>query len=220
MEEQEQENQGVTPASKQEVKREIVEFVKMIAWFLVLFWVVRSYVIEGYEVQGPSMIPTLQDGERILVLKLPHVLSRTWLFGSFRALDSGDIVVFDSPVESNKRYVKRLVARGVPGQADDTVRAEGNGGGAPGRDLVGVRFDRGAVYVNNKRIEEDYLQPEQKTVEESFPEVRLTPGTYYVLGDNRQISRDSRNFGPITDDCVIGKALVCFWPPSHVRLLR
>ena len=81
-------------ATRQEVKREIVEFVKLVAWFLILFIALKTYVIEGYEVQGPSMIPTLRDQERILVLKLPYILSNFSIAGSYDPVDGGDIIVF------------------------------------------------------------------------------------------------------------------------------
>ena len=203
----------------QEVKREIIEFAKMIVWFLVVFFIVKSYVIEGYEVQGPSMLPTLQDGERILVLKLPHELSK--YFGGIEALKPGDIVVFDSPVEADKRYVKRVVAKGAPAASGKTVAAKQDTGNDPKANKgVRVLFDRGSVYVNNKRLEEKYLPPEARTADERSEEAYLQSGTYYVMGDNRGVSKDSRSFGPIEDSRVIGRALVCFWPPSHIRFFK
>ena len=211
-------------AASQEVKREIVEFVKMIAWFLVVFFVVKTYIVEGYEVQGPSMIPTLQDRERILVFKLPHILSQYKLFSGIEALKPEDIVVFDSP-EPNKRYVKRVIAKGPPKLPGNTVVAEPQG--AEGADQrsdangsVSVTYDRGNVYVNNKRLSEDYLQPARRGVNDMHSEVRLNPGGYYVMGDNRNVSKDSRSFGQIDDGRLIGKAVLCFWPPSQIRLLR
>ncbi|MCX5772186.1 MAG: signal peptidase I, partial [Candidatus Hydrogenedentes bacterium] len=173
---------------RQEVKREIVEFVKMIAWFLVMFFIVKTYVVEGYEVQGPSMIPTLNDHERIFVLKLPHILSEFQTFNGINALAPGDIVVFYSPVEPNKRYVKRVIAKG-PSSHPGTVSADDVNSPA---ETTTVRFDEGTVFVNNRRIEEPYLQPEQKVSADATGDVRLGPRTYYVLGDNRGVSRDSR----------------------------
>lgn len=211
---QEEQQPAVTP--KQEVKHEIVEFVKMIAWFLVMFIIVKTYVLEGYEVQGPSMVPTLNDHERIFVLKLPHILSQFNAFSGINALDQGDIVVFYSPVEPNKRYVKRVIAKG-PNIPSDTVSA--GDVNAPA-ETNSVRFDQGTVYVNNKRLEEPYLEPDERVSSDATGDVRLSPRTYYVLGDNRSVSRDSRSFGPIDDQHVVGKALLCFWPPSKIRLIE
>jgi signal peptidase I len=203
----------------QEMKREIIEFVKMIAWFLVLFFIVKTYVIEGYEVQGPSMIPTLKDGERILVLKFPHTLSRLMNqvgFTGIQALTPGDVVVFDSPSEPNKRYVKRVVAKGIQKSGNVASAQQSN---SPESD-VSVRFDHGAVYVNNKRLSETYLPPDQSVGDESTGAVHLVPGTYYVMGDNRGVSKDSRSFGAVDDNRVIGRACVCFWPPKNIRLIK
>jgi len=211
-----QEEQQAAIPPKQEVKREIVEFVKMIAWFLVMFFIVKTYVLEGYEVQGPSMDPTLSDHERIFVLKLPHILSQFNTFSGINALEEGDVVVFYSPVEPNKRYVKRLIAKG-PDAQPGTVNAGDRNSAA---EVTRVRFNEGAVFVNNRRIEEPYLEPDERESPDATGEIRLTPRQYYVLGDNRSVSRDSRSFGPIDDKHVVGKALLCFWPPSKIRLIK
>lgn len=202
--------------SKQEAKREVVEFVKMIVWFLIVFFVVKCFVVEGYEVQGPSMVPTLQDRERILVFKLPHLLSRGGILRNADAIGPGDIVVFNSPVETDKRYVKRVIAEGPDKPSPNTASAQQQGHS----NTVGVRFDQGAVYVNNKRLAEPYLPAGQRVTEDAASETVLQPGGYYVLGDNRTVSKDSRSFGAIDDASIIGRAVVCFWPPSRIRLLR
>lgn len=202
---------------RQELKREVIDFVKLVVWFLVIFLALRTYVIEGYEVQGPSMEPTLQNNERILVLKLPHILSQWGLFASWKAIDSGDIVVFDSPDTANKRYVKRVVARGAPGRVSNTAVAESEGGES--KDGVKVVFDLGKVYVDGILVEEDYLRDEAK-VSNDRRELLLEPGEYYVLGDNRRVSKDSRSFKAIDDDMIIGRAFLRFWPPRKIALLR
>jgi len=205
------------PSARQEMKREIIEFGKMILWFLVLFFVVKTYVMEGYEVQGPSMIPTLVDRERILVFKLPHTLSQHWPFRSIEALKPGDIVVFDSPSEKDKRYVKRVIARGPNGSGSNTVQASGSG--VP-ESSTAVRIDEGQIYVNNRRVDETYLPKVQPMADESFSEMRVPPENYYVMGDNRGVSKDSRSFGPVADEHVVGRAVLCFWPPSKIRWLK
>ncbi|NIA13397.1 MAG: signal peptidase I [Nitrospiraceae bacterium] len=205
--------------AKQEVKKEIIEFVKMITWFLILFLIITTYVVEGYEVQGPSMRPTLVDRERILVLKLPHTLSRLPFLGGIEALKASDVVVFDSPVEKSKRYVKRVIAKGPQRTARKTVAAHADAATAIGQTSK-VRFDRGAVYVNNKRIQEPYLTDRQRDTYDSYADVDLQPGTYYVLGDNRGVSKDSRRFGAVDDECIIGKAIICIWPPKSIRIIR
>lgn len=197
----------------QNLKREIIDFVKLVVWFLVIFLSLKMFVLEGYEVQGQSMEPNLQTNERILVFKLPHQLSQFGLFGSFEPFEQGDIVVFNSPDVREKRYVKRVIAVG-PRPASGTVQA-----GSESDDVVHVEFDRGEVYVDNHIVPQDYLDESNKKSPD-YRQLDLAPGQYYVLGDNRRVSKDSRSFNAIEGDEVIGRAVLRFWPPSKISLIR
>jgi len=200
-------------SEKQELRREIIDFIKLVAWFLIIFLGLRAYVVEGYEVQGESMEPTLDNNERILVLKLPHKLAQWGVFGGINAIEPGDVVVFDSPDSAGKRYVKRVIAMGPPsnnGQAHAATEPT---------QQVKVVYDRGDVYVNNNKVDEPYLS-EQARITHDRQELDVGPGEYYVLGDNRPVSKDSRSFESIEDDAIIGKAVLRFWPPSKISLIR
>ncbi len=201
---------------KQEAKREFVELIKLAAVFLVIFWIMKSFVIEGYEVQGESMAPTLNDRDRILVFKLPHELSKLALFSRIEAFEESNIIVFEG--EGRKRYVKRVIARNprTPGKIVDAQRVD-VGDGA--ESLVKVEFDHGKVRVNNWQIDESaYLQPEaQETKDKDL--CLLHPGEYYVLGDHRQVSKDSRSFHAISDEQILGRAVLRFWPLKSFGLL-
>jgi signal peptidase I len=210
----EQESKPSQLQSRQEIKRELVEFVKLICWFLVVFFAVKTYVIEGYEVQGPSMLPTLGQGERILVFKLPQTLSQFGLFSWIEAVRQGDVIVFQSPDEPAKRYVKRVVAKGPKKAADKAVAAVSSA-----CEGVLVRVEGDVVYVNNRRLVEDYARMEEGELPQSPREVLVGPGEYYVLGDNRGPSRDSRDFGSVADDRVVGTAIVRFSPLHKFCLL-
>lgn len=207
-----------TDQERQELKREIIDFVKLVVWFLVIFLGLRTFVIEGYEVQGPSMWPTLENNERILVFKLPHELSKHWPFRSLNAIEPGDIVVFDSPDDVSKRYVKRVMAMGPKVRNHGTVVAESQDDAGP-RPRVDVRYEDGFVFVNNRRVDEEYLSPEARDRGDAEA-VSLGPGEYYVLGDNRRVSKDSRSFEAIQENAIIGKAVFRFWPPHKISFLR
>lgn len=109
----------------------------------------------------------------------------------------GDVVVFWYPKDHNKSFIKRVL--GIPG------------------DEVEIR--RGVVYVNGSKIEEPYLKAEYCDGQ-SYRKVTVPPGHYYVLGDNRNSSNDSRSWGCVPEDLIYGKAVFCYWPISHAGLVE
>ncbi|MCP4644860.1 MAG: signal peptidase I [bacterium] len=206
-------------APQKEAKNEIVEFVKMVLTFLVLFMFLRGCVIECFEVQGESMEPTLMNRERILVFKLPHLMSQHWPFAQWmEGIEERDIVVFDSPDERSKRYVKRIIAEGPPRTGGKAVAAGRIGdedeGGVP------VAVENGVLYVNRQRVEENYLPEGAEPMRGSSGEIWVGEGEYFVMGDNRGVSKDSRVFGAVQDDKIIGTAVFRFWPLNRFSLLR
>ena len=153
-----------------------------IATFIILF------IYQPVKVEGTSMLPGLEDQERIFVNKFVYRLG---------PIQRGDVIVFRYPRDPAKSYIKRVVAVG-----GDRVRIE-----------------RGTVYVNGAALQEDYI-PDQFRDFRSSPEMAVPPGSYFVLGDHRSLSNDSRDFGPVPQDLVTGKAVFAYWPVAKLGALR
>ena len=115
----------------------------------------------------------------------------------FESVARGDVVVFRYPRDPAKSYIKRVV--GVPGDH--------------------IRIERGRVYVNGRRLTEDYV-PRDFVDPHSYPEMVVPDHSYYVLGDHRSMSNDSREFGPVDESYIYGKAVFVYWPVDKLGVLR
>src|SRR5437879_6981679 len=135
---------------------------------LVISLAISAFIIiflyQPVKVEGTSMMPSLDDQERIFVNKFVYRLE---------PIERGDIVVFRDPRDPTKSYIKRVV--GVAGDH--------------------IRIDGGQVYVNDEALDEDYVPPAY-TDARSYPPAVVPPNCYFVLGDHRSMSNDSRDFGP------------------------
>ena len=201
---------------REALRREVKQLLRLVTLFVVLFLGLKLFVVEGFEVEGNSMQPTLRDQERILVLKLPQEVARFFPFLGLAPVGPDQVVVFDSSVEPGKRYVKRCIVAGVPRTARNTVSAS-EATPKPYRGVV-VQVKLGKVFATNHLTSENpALEPLHE--EESYDDVTLGPGDLYVLGDHRSVSRDSRSFGPVRADQVVGRAVLRFWPLGRFALL-
>lgn len=115
----------------------------------------------------------------------------------FSAIERGDVVVFHYPRDPEKSYIKRVIA--LPGDR--------------------LRIDEGDVWVNGHKLDESYVPEEYRDLR-SLPETRLAPLTYFVMGDHRSISSDSREFGPVDRKLIYGKASFVYWPTRDAGLVR
>jgi signal peptidase I len=153
-----------------------------ISGFIILF------LYQPVKVEGTSMLPGLQDQERIFINKFVY---------RFESVARGDVVVFRYPRDPAKSYIKRVV--GVPGDH--------------------IRIEHGRVYVNGRRLTEDYV-PRDFVDPHSYPEMVVPDHSYYVLGDHRSMSNDSREFGPVDESYIYGKAVFVYWPVDKLGVLR
>ena len=146
------------------------------------------FLYQPVKVEGTSMMPGLEDQERIFVNKFVY---------RWEPISRGDIVVFRYPRDTSKSYIKRVI--GVAGDR--------------------VRIENGQVYVNDEALEEDYV-PGEYADARSYPEVTVPANSYFVLGDHRTMSNDSRDFGPVNERYIYGKAVFGYWPMEKLGRLR
>lgn len=142
--------------------------------------IVIVFVYQPVKVEGTSMMPWLEDQERIFVNKFVYAVDD---------IQRGDVVVFRFPLDPSKSYIKRVL--GLPGDR--------------------VQVTRGQVFVNGEAVEEPYV-PAAYRDRSSHPALELPADHFYVLGDHRNTSNDSRTWGPVPRDYITGKAVFAYWP--------
>lgn len=152
------------------------------------------FVVQPVKVEGTSMLPRLHDGERIFVNKLIYYDSYSWA----PKIERGDIVVFWFPDDPTKSYIKRVI--GLPG---DTVEVH-----------------EGIVRVNGRDLDERYLDPRFNLSHRSQTPIHVRPNYYFVMGDNRDNSSDSRIWGLVPKKYIYGKALFRYWPPASASVIH
>ncbi len=146
------------------------------------------FLYQPVKVEGTSMMPGLEDQERIFVNKFVY---------RWEPIQRGDIVVFRYPRDTSKSYIKRVI--GVAGDR--------------------VRIENGQVYVNDQAVDEDYV-PSEYADARSYAEIIVPGRSYFVLGDHRTMSNDSRDFGPVNERFIYGKAVFGYWPMEKLGRLR
>lgn len=184
------------------IVREWIESI-IIAAILALF--VRTFFFEPYKIPTSSMVPTLIPGDKIFVTKMiygPRIPWFGWRLPGIRKPERGEVMVFISPPERNKCYIKRVV--GMPG------------------DAVEIRL--GNIYINGEAVSDPKVSKNfYYNVGDYGKEgiaIKVPEESYFVLGDNSASSRDSRYWGFVPFKDVIGKSLFIWWPPKRVRSIK
>jgi signal peptidase I len=167
-----------------------LSWVRDLAFSVLIAVILIVFIYQPVKVEGTSMMPTLTDQERIFINKF------TYHFG-LGSIERGDMVVFWFPLDPSKSYIKRVI--GVPG---DTVRIEA-----------------GQVFVNGEALSEGYV-PDEYRDRVSWEEHRVPAGHYFVLGDHRSSSSDSRTWGFVKRDAIYGKAVFVYWPLEKMGRLH
>lgn len=160
-----------------------------------IFVVIYAFLFRPYQVNGHSMDPNFSDGEYVLTNLITL---------RFNDLKRGDIIVFNAPPPNeDKDYIKRII--GLPG------------------DRIGIR--EGQVYLNGQKLDQlSFLASDVYTNGGAFvgegDEIIVPEGSYFTMGDNRPFSSDSREWGFVTEDKIIGKSLFVYWPVTNMRVVE
>ncbi len=171
----------------------VFELIKIVVISLVIIIPIRYFLIQPFYVKGASMEPNFHDHEYLIIDEISY---------RFKDPGRGDIIVFRYPVNPQEYFIKRIVA--LPGEK--------------------VQIKDGQVLIYNdvsldgKVLDESYLSDGIKTYSLSDKIVNLGEDEYFVLGDNRNSSKDSRSFGTVNESFIIGKVLLRGWPFDRINL--
>ncbi len=182
------------------------EWIESIVVAVILALIIRSFVIQAFKIPTGSMRPTLLEGDLILVnkfifgAKIPFTKSAR--LPALGQMKRGDIVVLIYPEDRKKDFIKRLI--GLPGE---TIEIKNGSVLIDGKALQDPVF--GNIFYYNRG---DFAREGMK--------ITIPPGNYFMLGDNSASSKDSRYWGFVPKDNIVGKALVIYWPPRRMRIVH
>ena len=181
------------PAKRGRSHRAIIEWGAILIVAVVAAILLRTFVVQPYYIPSGSMEPTLRVGDKVLVDKLSYHM---------HAVHRGDVVVFKKPPNDYDATIKDLIKR-VIGLPNETISAQG-----------------GHVYIDGKELNEPWLSKDSAISSTSnFGPVHIPAGDYFVMGDHRTNSADSRVIGPISGKLIVGRAFLVVWPVGHIGTL-
>jgi signal peptidase I len=170
--------------------RSAVEWVVIVAAALLTALLIKTFLLQAFYIPSDSMNPTLVQHDRVLVNKLSY---------HFHDVHRGDIVVFKRPPGEDDPRIKDLIKRVVA---------------LPGETVEG---HNGEVLIDGRALKEPYIPKGTQTSD--FPAQKIAKDKYWVMGDNRGNSKDSRVFGPIDKSLIVGRSFIRVWPISKISLL-
>lgn len=163
----------------------LLDILEVVVFAVGIFFFVYLLIMRPHKIKGASMSPNYPDGEYLLTEKVTYYL---------RNPERGDVIVFSPPISDVDEFIKRVIA--LPGER--------------------VMVKGGRVYINDKLLEEPYIASTMQTKEGSFlregVDYTVPPDLYFVMGDNRPNSSDSRYWGPITKPKMSGRAWIIYYP--------
>ncbi len=192
------------------VRPVFLELFGTVAIFFTAF-LALNFSIQNFRIDGTSMDPTIVNEQHIVISKLPYIKVN---FGALKQLKPwrkkseegydlfvfippsyGEVIAFNYPLDPSREFMKRVI--GLPG---DTIE-----------------IDKGWVIRNGKQLVEPYVRESDKR---SIKPVKVPENSYYVLGDNRSVSNDSRNWGAVQKEFIIGRAWFSYWPSGRIRFIH
>jgi len=186
-------------------KSVIREWVESIVVAFILAMVIRTFVVQAFKIPTGSMRTTLLEGDLILVNKFIYgaKIPLTGLsLPALRQPKRGDVIVFISPESPEKDFIKRLVA--LPGET--------------------AEIKSGTVYINDKPLTDSVFNQRYYYNRGEFGEeskkIKIPENSFFVLGDNSASSQDSRYWGFVPRKNILGEALVIYWPPQRIRIIK
>ncbi len=173
----------------------VFELLKVVIISLAIIIPIRYFLIQPFYVKGASMEPNFYDHEYLIIDEISY---------RFRTPSRGEIVVFRYPRNPQEYFIKRII--GLPGEK--------------------IQIKDGSVYIYKvgqeeaEKLTENYLDGGVNTYALNEDIINLEPDEYYVLGDNRNSSKDSRSFGPVNKSFITGRVILRGWPPARIGLFE
>ena len=170
-----------------------LDLLQTLVFAIAIFLFIYLLILQPHKIKGASMEPNFPDAEYLLTDKVTY---------RFKEPQRGDVVVFKAPINQDEEFIKRII--GLPGES--------------------VSIKDNHVYINGKKLSESYLDEKLTTTPGAFSlearEVVVPSGQYFVLGDNRPHSSDSRAWGFVTKDKITGRAWLTYWPPQKAGIIK
>jgi signal peptidase I len=205
---------AVARGKKESTRGSLLELVTIVAVALGLALGIQALLVKPFRIPSESMVPTLSIGQRVLVDRV------TFRFGE---PERNDIVVFKPPAGADNNtcgdsdYDEQRQACPRPTSQRSDTNFIKRVVGLPG-DRLSVR--QGRVYINGRRQEEPWIRPDAACDICELPqEIRIPKDMYFMMGDNRGESADSREWGPVPKKWMIGQAFMTYWPPGKIGAL-
>lgn len=194
----------------------IWEVIKVFFWAFIVIMPIRIFLFQPFFVQGASMEPNFQGGNYLIINELGYKHTSFGIAGNtifsvptFRELSRGDVIVFRYPKDPSQFFIKRVI--GLPGEkvviADGKVR------------IISEQNPEGFILDEGQYLPKSFITNNPQNPQSNTPIVQeLSSEEYFVVGDNRAQSHDSRAWGPLDKKYVIGKALLRAWPLSEISI--